>query len=41
MTEAEILQASFGSERIRRALATDDTTGRAAAILLEYESPKN
>ncbi len=36
MTEAEILQASFGSKRVKRTLAKDDKTGRAAAMLLEY-----
>jgi hypothetical protein len=36
LTEAEVLQASFGSKHIVRRLAVDPTTLRADAILLEY-----
>lgn len=37
LTEAEILHASFRSKRIARKLAADKETGRADAMLLEYE----
>ena len=37
MTEAEILQASFRSKHIKRKLAKDNKSGRAEAILLEWE----
>lgn len=40
LTEAEILQASFASKTIARRIAADDKTGRAAALLLEYEPPE-
>jgi hypothetical protein len=36
LTEAEVLQASFGSKHIVRRIAADPTTLRADAILLEY-----
>jgi hypothetical protein len=36
LTEAEVLQASFGSKHLVRRLAVDPTTLRADAILLEY-----
>ena len=36
LTEAEVLQASFGSKRIVRRIAADPTTRLADAILLEY-----
>jgi hypothetical protein len=41
MTEAEILHASFASQHVKRTLATDAETGRADAILLEYEHNGN
>jgi len=41
MTEAEILHASFESQHVKRTLATDAETGRADAILLEYEHNGN
>jgi hypothetical protein len=37
MTEGEVLQASFRSKCIERRLSADDKTGRATAMLLEYE----
>ena len=37
LTEAEILQASFGSKKIIRKLASDSETNRATAILFEYK----
>ena len=36
LTEAEVLQASFGSKHIVRRIAADPTTHLADAILLEY-----
>jgi len=36
LTEAEVLQASFGSKHMVRRIAADPTTLRADAILLEY-----
>jgi hypothetical protein len=36
MTEAEILQASFRSKYIKRAISTNVITGMAADLLLEY-----
>jgi hypothetical protein len=36
LTEAEVLQASFGSKHTVRRIAADPTTLRADAILLEY-----
>ena len=40
LTEAEILHASFRSSRIKRTLAADKDTGRADAMLLEYDPKK-
>ena len=40
LTEAEILHASFRSNRIVRSLAADKETGRADAMLLAYENKK-
>ena len=37
MTEAELLQASFRSSHIKRRVARDDQTGRAAALLLQWQ----
>lgn len=37
MTEAELIQASFQSDHIVRKIAKNDTTGRAAALLLQWE----
>ena len=37
LTEAEVLQASFGSKHIVRRIAADPTTLRADAILLECD----
>ncbi len=36
LTEAELLQASFESDRIDRKVAANKTTNRAEALLLEY-----
>ncbi|MHA7776114.1 hypothetical protein [Roseibium sp. M-1] len=36
MTETEILQASFRSKHILRKIASNDGTGRAEAILIEW-----
>jgi hypothetical protein len=42
LTEAEVLQASFRSNLIRRLLAKDPKTNRAEAILLVYDDgPSN
>ncbi len=38
LTEAEILHASFRSKCIKRRLAADKETGRADAMLLQYDS---
>ena len=40
LTESEVLQASFRSRRTRRSVAVDPETGRANAILFEYEPPE-
>jgi hypothetical protein len=39
LTEDEIIQASFRNPRIGRRIATDPETGRASALLFEYETP--
>ena len=36
MTEAELLQASFDSNKIERKIAANKSTNRAEALLLEY-----
>jgi hypothetical protein len=37
MTEAQILEASFQSDKIARRVAADKETGRASDILLEWK----
>lgn len=37
LTEAELLQSSFRSKNIHRRVAADDKTGRAEALLLEWQ----
>jgi hypothetical protein len=42
LTEAEILHASFGSNRVARKLGKDEKTGLANVLLLEYtEQPSS
>ena len=41
LTESEVLQASFKSRHIKRQLTTDEETGLANSILLEYVGNSN
>jgi hypothetical protein len=36
MTEADVLDAAFGSRHIQRFVARDPETGRAATVMLQY-----
>jgi hypothetical protein len=37
MTEAQVLDAAFGSNVVKRWTATDEETGRADALFLQYD----